>query len=59
MLQETLQVSGVLAVSVSDTILPFGRHNAGCDGAMLVFASTNEYGVKLSAVSSRARSYQC
>ena len=47
MLQETLQVSGVFAVSVSDTILPFGGHSAGCDGVMLVFASANEYGVKL------------
>ena len=47
MLHETLQVSGVFAANVSVTILPFGGHSVACDGARLVFASANEYGVKL------------
>src|SRR4029077_6986295 len=47
MLHDALQVFGVSTVSVSDTILPFGGHNDGCDGATLMLSSANEWGAKL------------
>ena len=47
MLQEILlQVSGALTDNDTGTILPFSGQRVFCDGAMLEFASGNEYAAK-------------